>query len=83
MISTTVVITDEAQDHSPLNGAGEDWLWVGDGGLLFKTLVRSGGVVVFDESGQNPSQMSLIENQEFIQTLFAHGTHPPFGVGTF
>ncbi len=76
MVSAAVVITDEAQDHSPLNGAGGGWSWAGDGRLLFKTLVRSGGVVVLDEGGQDASQMVLVENQEFIQARRVQKPHP-------
>jgi hypothetical protein len=55
------------------------WSWARDGALLFKTLMGPGGVVVGDEGSQDPAQMSLIENQAFIQTLFAHGPHSPLG----
>ncbi len=38
-------------------------------------------VVVVNEGLENASQMVLVEDQEMVQTLFAHGGHPPFGEG--
>ena len=53
----------------------------GYGSLLFKTLMGSGRVVVFDEGGQDTPELGFVEEQELIQTLFAHGAHPMFGEG--
>ena len=81
LISCAVVITDEAQYHSPLNGTGGDRLWAGDGDLLFKTLMGAGHVIVVNEGLENTSQMVLVEDQEMVKTLFAHSAHPTFGEG--
>ena len=53
----------------------------GYGGLSFKNLMGSGRVVVFDEGGQDTTEVVFVEDQELVQTLFAHGAHPAFGEG--
>ena len=38
-----------------------------------------GRVVVFDEGGQDAAEVGFVENQELIQTFFAHSAYPTFG----
>ena len=43
--------------------------------------VWPGGVVVPQILGEDPVQLRLVPDQRSVQTVAAHGAHPPFRVG--
>lgn len=53
--------------------------------VLLNTLMRSSRVAIFDEGGQDAAQVGFAEDQNVVETLFAHGAHPPFdeSIGRF
>lgn len=51
------------------------------GNLLRESLMRSGLIEIVLVFVQPIDQMRLIENEELIQTFFAHGSNPAFSVG--
>jgi hypothetical protein len=81
LVRVAVVITDEAQDHCPLDRTGGSWSWARDGALLFKTLMGPGGVVVLDKGLQDSAKVGFVEDQKVIEALFAYSAYPPFGEG--
>ena len=46
---------------------------------MLKTLMGSGRFATFDEGRQDTPQVAFVEDQNVVETLFAHGAHPPFG----
>ena len=48
--------------------------------LLIQTLMRSAGVVVGDEFGQNTLQIGVTEDQDVVEALCAGCSYPSFGV---
>ena len=62
-----------------MDRTGGTWPLAGYGRLLLKTLMGSGRVVVFDEGSQNPTQVTFVEDQNVVETLFAHDALPAFG----
>ena len=55
--------------------------WYGDGNLLIDALMGASLVVVLGVLAHGLMQMGLIDDQNLVQTFFAHGAHPSFGVG--
>ena len=45
------------------------------------SLMRSGAIVMIHILTQYPNQMPLIEDQDVVQTLFTHRSHPAFREG--
>ena len=49
--------------------------------MLIDALMGASLVVVLGVLAHGSMQMGLIDDQNLVQTFFAHGAHPSFGVG--
>jgi hypothetical protein len=76
---TKILVKDAAKSIPPLNcGSRLHRRWR-DGQLLLESLVRTGGVVMQDELVQYTAQVRFVQNDDVIETLLAHGSHPTLG----
>jgi hypothetical protein len=48
---------------------------------LLEALVRPGLVIVIEELGQHPLQVSPAKDQQMVEALSAGGPHPAFATG--
>jgi hypothetical protein len=67
--------------RNPISAAlGDVWYRA----LLLQTLVRAPLVVVRNKGSEHPVQVTLVQDEQVVQTLTTHGAHPTLrhGVGT-
>jgi hypothetical protein len=73
----TVVIVNNASEYvATSHRTGANRRWIRNRNLLVDALVGTGGVMVNNELPHHTSQMGLIDDQQFIQTLVSDRANP-------